>query len=321
VTACPLCKSPHTRPGQGDQPILPGHRSFYRCTACRTVFMAPMPDADALAEYYDDDYYGEGSGKFIGPVESIVRLCRYMRAKAIARYVPRGRILDVGCGRGLTLQYLKDRGYEVDGVELDTVAAVRASKNLNQAIFTTLDEVVGRLPRQYEAVCFWHSLEHLSDPKEALEAVGRLLAPGGFLIIAAPHVESLQSRLSGRFWLHLDIPRHLVHFDMKRLAMFLQDKGYRLVREQHFCQEHHVIDTLCYLYTTLGFHHLYPFDLIRNIKGHGACRKFNPIETVLGLALLLPLTGMAFFVSNFFSMLGAGSTVTLFLQKISPYAP
>lgn len=274
-----------------------------------------MPDAKTLAKYYAEDYYGSGEGKFLDPVEGIVRFFRYLRARAVWRLIPAGRVLDVGCGRGEMLKFLKGWGYEVNGVELDTVAAERASNNLNQEIFLTIEEPVKLLSQQYESICFWHSLEHLPEPGKTLMTADRLLAPGGLLIIAAPHMESLQSRLSGRSWLHLDLPRHLIHFDMNRLAAFLQTRGYRIIRLQHFSQEYNVIDTLCYLYSMLGFDRLYPFNLIRGVHRHKACRDIDALRSALGLSLLLPLTGVAFFIANLFSLFGSGSTVALFLRK------
>jgi SAM-dependent methyltransferase len=274
-----------------------------------------MPDSDTLAQYYNEDYYGSAEGKFLGRVETIVRFFRYLRAKSVQRLIPEGRVLDVGCGRGVMLKFLKGWGYKVDGIELDTVAAVRARRNLNQQIFHSLDESAPRLLQQYQAICFWHSLEHLPEPGKTLKTADRLLAPGGLLIIAAPHMESLQSRLSGRSWLHLDLPRHLVHFDMNRLAGFFQATGYRIIRHQHFSQEYNVIDTLCYLYAMLRFYHLYPYSLIRGRYRHEACKEYHALKTVMGLSLLLPLTGLALFIANFFSLLESGSTTTLLLRK------
>jgi SAM-dependent methyltransferase len=274
-----------------------------------------MPDAETLATYYDRDYYGGGSGKFLGPVEVIVRIFRYLRARAIHGLAPEGRVLDVGCGRGVMLQFLKGWGYDVDGVELDTVAAQRARENLNQEVFHSLHEVLRDPPGRYQVVCFWHSLEHLSQPGQALRAADRLLTPGGLLVISAPHIESLQSRLSGGSWLHLDLPRHLVHFDMNGLARFLQFKGYQLVRQEHFSQEYNVIDTLCYLYRVLGFGDLYPFELLRGTRRHAHCINKHTISSTMGLSLVLPLTAAAWCGANLFSSLKSGSCVTLFLKK------
>jgi len=294
---------------------MPGKWSLYQCSNCGTSFVDPIPDSKALARYYGEDYYGAGEGKFLGFIEKVVRLFRYLRARAVRRFIPAGRVLDVGCGRGLMLKFLKSWGYEVDGIELDTVAAVRAKKNLNQDIFLSMDQAAQLLPQKYQAICFWHSLEHLPRPGKALMTSELLLVPGGLLVISAPHMESLQSRLSSRSWLHLDLPRHLVHFDMNRLARFLQARGYQLIRHHHFSQEDNVIDTLCFLYAMLGFSHLYPYALIRGRHGHEGSKEPHALKTVLGLSLLLPLAGIALFIANFFALLKSGSTTTLVLRK------
>jgi SAM-dependent methyltransferase len=312
---CPLCESNSTQPRPGYEHIEPGNWTLYKCLACATSFLHPMPDSAAMATFYGEDYYGRAGKKFVGPVEGIIRSFRYMRAKTLHRLKPAGRILDVGCGRGLMLMYLKDWGYEVDGVELDPLAAERAQKNLKQEIFLSLDRTAHILRHQYGAICFWHSLEHLQNPGNALRTADRLLAPGGVLVIAAPHMESLQSHLAGQHWLHLDLPRHLVHFDMMRLAAFLQGRGYDIVRHDHFSQEYNVIDTLCYLYATLGFDHLYPFNLIRGQYRRKERKDTHGLKTFIGLALLLPLGASAFFLANFFSLIRSGGTTTLILRK------
>lgn len=315
---CPLCESKDSGPRPGYEHIGAQGWSLYQCSRCKTSFVYPVPDPQTLATYYDSDYYGQGEGKFVSSVERVVRFFRYLRARTVRRLIPKGRVLDVGCGRGVMLKYLKNWGYGVDGVELDTVAAVRARNNLRQDIFHTLEEPAQCLPQQYQAICFWHSLEHLPEPAKALKTADRLLAPGGVLVISAPHMEGLQSRLSGRSWLHLDLPRHLVHFDMNSLARFLEGKGYQVIRHSHFSQEYNVIDTLCYLYAILGLDHLYPYHLIGGIPRHGNCYDcygHNRLKEIFGLLFLLPLMELAFFVANFFSLLKGGSTTTILLKK------
>ena len=63
---------------------------------------------------------------------------------------------------------------------------------------------------------FWHSLEHLPEPGEAIRHASRLLAPGGVVVVAVPNGASLQARAFGDRWLHLDRPRHLVHLTARR---------------------------------------------------------------------------------------------------------
>lgn len=312
---CPLCRAGSTQRHPGYQHVSPGDWSLRSCSECGIAFIHPMPDSRTLAGYYDRAYYGRNEGKFVGPVERIVGLFRYLRAKAVRDLVPSGRILDVGCGRGIMLALLKTWGYEVHGVELDTVAAARARKNLDQPVSHSLEEIQHGETRPFQAVSFWHSLEHMPHPGETLRMVNDLLAPGGLLIIAAPHMGSIQSRLAKTSWLHLDLPRHLIHFDMNRLADFLKTKGYEVVRHDHFSLEYNVIDTLCHLYRVIGFPPLFPFDLIRNVRPSNSPAHTRVLPSVVGACLLVPLGALAFLLTCAFSAVRSGSTTTLFLRK------
>jgi hypothetical protein len=73
----------------------------------------------------------------------------------------------------------------------------------------------------------------MRDPRTVLAQAGRMLAPGGLLVVAAPDAGGLQARLFGRHWLHLDVPRHLYHFDRPALAKMLEEAGFALVATHH----------------------------------------------------------------------------------------
>jgi 2-polyprenyl-3-methyl-5-hydroxy-6-metoxy-1,4-benzoquinol methylase len=312
---CPLCKARETIAKRAYQHIMPGDWSLAECLRCGTSFIVPLPDAGTLAKYYDEDYYGPGESKFIGPVESISWLFRFLRARVVKRIQPWGRILDVGCGRGVMLKVMKQWGYCVDGIELDTAAAQRAEKNIGQKVYHHLDQLAVGDARQYEVICFWHSLEHLQDPHQALQIAQQLLKPGGILIIAAPNMASVQASLSGKNWLHLDLPRHLTHFDMPSLARFLEKDGYKVIRHNHFSQEYNPIDTLCYIYELIGFGYLYPYRIMTSYY-HGKDNADLSLRKKLLSLLLFPLlTLLASIAANIFSLVGSGSTTTLILQE------
>ena len=65
----------------------------------------------------------------------------------------------------------------------------------------------------FSGVVLWHSLEHMGRPREIVTEAARLLRPGGILFVAIPNYGSLQSAVFGDDWIHLDLPRHLVHLD------------------------------------------------------------------------------------------------------------
>jgi SAM-dependent methyltransferase len=133
-------------------------------------------------------------------MEAITRKC-------LERYYPRGshlRILDAGCGTGAVMGYLADYG-TVTGIDYSAEALrfcqARRRERLAQASATTLpyrDETFD-LVASFDVICA------LGDPDEvsALQEFGRVLAPGGRVIL----------RLPGTPWLH---GQHDVAVDIQR---------------------------------------------------------------------------------------------------------
>jgi len=83
-------------------------------------------------------------------------------------------------------------------------------------------------------VIIWHVFEHLADPRGTLEAIFRILKPGGRLVVAVPNFSSLQARLTGGAWFHLDLPRHLYQFPLSGLKTLLRRADFEVGAEHHF---------------------------------------------------------------------------------------
>jgi len=204
------------------------------CTECGLGRFREKPSAEEVRALYPDEYYGEPGTKFQPLIESLVRLVGTRHIGFLSRNLePGARVLDVGCGRGVLLGELADRGFEVHGQEISAEAArgadpraeIRIAQSVAEADYAdgSLDEVI-----------IWHVFEHLPDPRGSLEAVHRALKPGGRLVIAVPNFESAQARWTGAAWFHLDLPRHLYHFPASALRRLLGEVGFEVLSEHHF---------------------------------------------------------------------------------------
>jgi SAM-dependent methyltransferase len=192
-------------------------RGRVRCRRCGSQTTDPMPSSAELATAYGA-WYRPDDGRFSGIGDSILRRLRGRSATRIDRIAPSGPILDVGCGDGTLIDSLQRRGREAIGLEREA--------GRDDVLDLDISEVEG----EYAAVIFWHSLEHLADPKGAVEHAHRVLRPGGVLIVAVPNVASFQARLFGNRWLALDLPRHLVHLSDRGLVDGLAEVGYEVER-------------------------------------------------------------------------------------------
>jgi SAM-dependent methyltransferase len=138
------------------------------------------------------------------------------------RAIRRPTLLDVGCGRGFFLKALTAIGLDCYGLERPEFQSESA---LPFQLFKGEWNDLPTPEAYFDAITFWHVLEHLEEPKAALDHALRYLKPGGYLVVAVPNYSSWQAQWFGRHWFHLDLPRHLYHFSQKWLTKELQPLG------------------------------------------------------------------------------------------------
>lgn len=210
--ACAWCGAPFAARGAGPR----GRR---RCAACGAATTDPWPTPSELDDAYSR--YRPAAGRFSGLGDALLRRTRGRLAARVDRLAPPGPVLDVGAGDGALLDALRSLGRESLGLE-------RAGRSdMREADVTELDGV-------WSAIVFWHSLEHLPAPGDAIDHAAGLLCPGGFLFVAVPNAASLQASVFGDRWFHLDLPRHLVHLPAAALATRLEALGLTVTRESHW---------------------------------------------------------------------------------------
>ncbi len=145
------------------------------------------------------------------------------------RHRPGGELLDVGCGGGAQLVQLRTLGWRVIGVDPDE-RAVEMATRVHQ-----LDVRRGTLEDQqfpsarFDAVVLSHTIEHVHGPAELLRECGRILRPGGRLVVVTPNAESLGHRRLGTQWIGLQPPRHLYLFSCATLARLAERAGLEVV--------------------------------------------------------------------------------------------
>lgn len=207
--------------------------AIVRCDNCGLVRLSPRPDDQHLGSYYPGDFYSYRKNKQQSPgLKQRLRKWKNQRIvteklNIIHKHIlPPGKLLDVGCAAGEFLAHAKKHGWEVYGIEYDSETARWATESY--AINVTSGSVYDvAFPENLSVCTFWASLEHVSDPKAALEKAYHALIPTGILVILVPNYASWEARYAGQFWPHLDIPRHLYHFEPHSLQKLAESTGFK----------------------------------------------------------------------------------------------
>jgi SAM-dependent methyltransferase len=125
---------------------------------------------------------------------------------------------------------MKDRSWEVEGVEIDEKAALIATEILSTQVLSP--ERWQPEPDRFDVITLWHVLEHLPEPEKRLADFYRALRPGGLLLIAVPNTASHDRSHYGGDWAAWDVPIHLWHFQRLSIRKLFEGCGFEAAGEE-----------------------------------------------------------------------------------------
>ena len=138
-------------------------------------------------------------------------------------------VLEVGCGRGAFSQKISTKKYV--GLEFSRKAKEMAfSKGIIIENESIQSHSVAH-PAQYDVVCAFQVLEHVSEIHSFIESSIKALKPGGLLIYSVPSADSFLSIVSNY---NLNMPPHHVSFwSDKCLKHIAEIFGMKIVNIEH----------------------------------------------------------------------------------------
>ena len=178
-----------TRVTSDSKPWPAGGR-LAECRSCGAI--QKFPDAKWLEEigliYSTFEVYHQSGGQeqavFTEKGESMPRSARLVSFMRDCLALPdRGRLLDVGCGNGVTLRSFAEwfPGWSLNGTEWDdkTLPALRAIPGFERLYTCPVTDI----PDVFDLVTLVHSLEHLVDPMRSLRDIHGKTGPAGHLFV------------------------------------------------------------------------------------------------------------------------------------------
>lgn len=235
INNCPLCGA---KEGSAhflecaDYLLATGQYSMVTCGSCRHVYTNPRPFANELDKYYQAPAYishNEQAQSFQQQLYFKVQAFMLgQKQKLIGRLkLPNKNLLDVGCGAGAFLKKMKNADLQCFGFEPNDQARETARKK-GLHVLENQEDILKLGPGFFGMITLWHVLEHQPHFMQNLQHYYKLLAPGGWLLVAVPMHQSFDASFYGKYWAAYDLPRHLHHFSPATLNLAAQKNGFVL---------------------------------------------------------------------------------------------
>ncbi len=250
------CKDAHLSPGQFSCPLCAGKEGFaylsyreyqlFECAQCHLV--SPLIKWETLKkiEIYDDDaYVKDTTREIVDTYEYRKQIYAPERMNYIEEKIsdiPRSemKILDLGCGPGYFIDYLKDRGIAYKGIELARfLVEICRKRGLHVEETRLEDEPI----KGYNIITMFDVLVHLTDPAATFTALNEKLMPGGYVLAYTPHVHSLAYYLMQGEQNTLLPFQHLCFFDRMSLEFLAHKTGFKI-----HSLDYYGLDVMDYLY-------------------------------------------------------------------------
>lgn len=99
---------------------------------------------------------------------------------------PPARVLDVGCGWGVTLESLEARGFQAVGLDISRRTLEKLDRPGRHLIEADLSRAMPPRAGGYDAILALDVIEHLDDDAGAIRRLARLARPGGHVVVSVP---------------------------------------------------------------------------------------------------------------------------------------
>jgi len=153
---------------------------IYKCLDTQYEFYYPLGNIEGDGKFYED----------FQNFEWYYMDWKWEHEVASTLIGKNDKILEIGSGKGSFVEKMQKKGHKITGLELNQDAVQKCQDRNLTVIEQTVQQHTQTYKENYDLVCSFQVLEHISDVKGVLEASILALKKGGRLLISVPNNQS-----------------------------------------------------------------------------------------------------------------------------------
>ena len=228
--SCQLCESDKPEALYKISGFKGDRREFnvVKCKGCGFVYINPTYSKKSNIDSYETSYYTDQVADLSGKVRSFLGDRKEktndhrVEWKFIKKYKMSGKILDLGSGPGFFLEALEGHWekFAVDTSEfsISNIQDPEVKKFKGELLEASFED------NFFDAIYMGNTLDRLTNLKETLGELNRILKPGGIICIVTPNISSLCAKVFKSKY-RLLYSNHLVYFSPVTLKQLFERSG------------------------------------------------------------------------------------------------
>lgn len=172
---------------------------------------------------FKDDFISKLIKLFLSPITTLNPLVNVPK---------KGKIIDIGCGRGDFLKHLPN---EMDYRGVDIV-----DYGLKDPKIVVLNFETQSIDEQFDIARSIHSVEHAQKPKVFLNKISQVTDKGGILILATPNSKFWLRKYFGEDWVTLKVKTHYCILNPDSIEKELKSLGFQVLDSSTYTLFSHI---------------------------------------------------------------------------------
>ena len=195
------------------------HYKLLECENCNLIFQEQIPNEKFSQKLYEkyinkddslkkkDNYKKKYHKKLFYEMELIKNIFKKKNEEI--------SILDFGAGWGFWLNYLKENNFDVHAYEISETRINFLKKNQIKVISDIIN-----IDNRFDFIYSEETFEHISDPKETLINLSKILKENGFIMLRFPSSFLFKLRLNKKYKPCTDCAHPLEHINLLKKKSF-----------------------------------------------------------------------------------------------------
>lgn len=203
-----------------------------KCQGCGLIYISPRPSLFEIQNLYSQDHAHISAESHISRAFK-KRLYARHNLGIIKKFIKNGSMLEIGAGSGYFLDEARKEGFDVYGIELNSIQAEFMRSKLGIPCEDSPLNNSSFDGKKFDIIYHCDVISHFYDPIAEFKKINDKLKDNGILVFETGNLEDVEKKYY-RLFTTFQYPDHLFFFSEGNLKILLERTGFEFMKTYRY---------------------------------------------------------------------------------------